>query len=303
MQVALCRRREEALRTGVLRLGAGRSHAPLVDAWAVVHRVQNPVRPLPREFLGRPQDRTERDADPRRVGTAGRDRRGAYRCDLLLGFGQRLAPQHECLGVLATDPVRGLGRPAEEQWNVADRLDLTYVVLEAVVAALVVERFGGRPRLLQDFQVLVGPVVALVFVEVVAVALLLGVATAGDRVDGDPAAAELIQRRERTGGERRRHEAGPVRNEQAEALGVLGNVRGDLRTVRPAGSVADQDAVESAVLVRAGKPLRVVRVDDGAVRRVDLARMLRADHAEEFDGHAGTPSRDGGDSTGCDSGD
>ena len=85
--------------------------------------------------------------------------------------------------------------------------------------AVVVERRGPRPRFAHDVEVLVGAAVARVVVEEVAVALLLGVVAAGDDVDGYATVAELVQRGRLARGQRRRDEAGPVRDQKAEPVG------------------------------------------------------------------------------------
>ena len=81
-------------------------------------------------------------------------------------------------------------------------------------------------------EVFVGAVVALVLEQVVAVAALLAVAAAGDDVDADPAAGELIERGECPRGQRRRHEARPVRDQEVQPLGVRGRVSRHLGAVR-----------------------------------------------------------------------
>ena len=119
--------------------------------------------------------------------------------------------------------------------------------------------------------------------QVVAVTTLLEVASAGDRVHGDPALRELVHGGEHPRGQRRRHEAGPVGHEQPEALGVGGRVRGDLGAFRPAGAVAHQDAVEAAVFMGLGEPAGVVRVDRRPGADSGLRRVAGADHADELD--------------------
>ena len=89
---------------------------------------------------------------------------------------------------------------------------------------------------------------------------------AGDDVHRDPAVAELVEGGELAGGERRGDEAGAVRDQEAEPLGVRGGVRRDLGAVGLRGRVADQHPVESGVLVGADEPPGVVLVDDRAAR-------------------------------------
>ena len=74
--------------------------------------------------------------------------------------------------------------------------------------------------MLDDVEVLVGTGVAVVLGQVVALALLLGVVAAGDDVDRDPAAGELVEGGEALGRPGGEDEAGPVGDEDAEPLGA-----------------------------------------------------------------------------------
>ena len=270
VQLALGRRGQQPLRAPVLRLGAAQHLRP---APLALERLpvglgggQDLMRPLPGQLLGRAQDGPERHADPGRLGPPGRGRRGLHRRDLLAGLGQRLAPQRVHVGVPPADPVGRVRGPAEVHRDA--RLlrgpDLGVVVLELVVAALVAERRVRGPGLLHDVQVLAGPVVALVLGQVVAVAALLGVTAAGDDVHRDPPARELVQGGERAGGQGRGHEPRPVRDQEAQRLGVGGGVGGHLEAVGLGRGVADQHPVEPGVLVGAGEPPDVAAVHDRA---------------------------------------
>ena len=187
----------------------------------------------------------------------------------------------------AADPVCGLGRTPEVQgdprplWGA----DLGVEVLEPVVVSAVPERLLRRPRQLQDVQVLISPVVPLVLGHVVAVAALFGVAAAGDDVHRDPPPGELVEGREHPGGERGRHEPGPVCHQEAQPLGMGSGVRSHLGAVGLGGVVADEHPVEARVLVRLREAPRVVVVDDGPAGRAGLGLVLGADHADELDGH------------------
>ena len=99
----------------------------------------------------------------------------------------------------------------------------------------------------------------------------------------------LPEGRERPGGQRRGHEPGAVGHQEAEPLGVGGGVRGDLGAVGLGGVVADEDAVEARVLVGPGEAPKLVLVDGRAARRARLGLVLRADHADELDGHGVSP--------------
>ncbi len=188
--------------------------------------------PFPGKVLGRAEDRPERHADPR-LGPTGLLGGLVYRRDLLGGLGQRLAPQSEHVRMLAADPVGRLRGAAEVQGDVRllDRTHSGQVVLQLVVPPLVAERFGGRPRLADDVEVLVGAVVAFVLGQVVAVAPLFGVAAAGDDVDGDPAGGEVVEGGEIAGRDRREDHPRPVRDQVPQALGVGRGIGRDLDVV------------------------------------------------------------------------
>ncbi len=293
VQLALLRCGQQPLRAHVLRAGAAQAPGLAAAAGAeragvLLGRREDAVGALPGQFLGRAEDRPEAHADAGGVGAARRLGGGVDRVDLLLRLRQRLAPQGVGVGVLAADPVGG-GRGAAEVEPDPRTLrgaDLGVEVLDLVVAALVGKRLLRGPGLLEDVQVLVGAVVALVLGQVVPVAALLGVAAAGDDVHRDPAAGELVQGGERAGRQRRRDESGAVRDQEAEALGVRGGVGGDLGAVGPGRAVADEHPVEPGVLVRPGEAPHVVGVDDRACGQPDLRLVLGADHADELDGHA-----------------
>ena len=85
----------------------------------------------------------------------------------------------------------------------------------------------------------------------VAVLGLVGVAAAGDDVHRQAAAAQLVERRQLAGGERRRHEARPMRQQETQPLGDRRGVRPDEEPVGRIREVADQHAVEAGALVDA----------------------------------------------------
>ena len=297
VQLALLGRGEQPLRADVGRLLAAQPPGLAAAAGSEVGhvllgRLQDAVGALPGQLLGRAEDGTEAHADAGGVGAARRLGGGVDRVDLLLRLRQGLAPEGEGVGVLAADPVGGSRGAAEVQPDprTLGGADLGVEVLDLVVPALVGERLLGGPGLLEDVQVLVGAVVALVLGQVVAVAALLGVAAAGDDVHRDPAAGELVEGGERPRGQGRRDEPRSVRDQEAEPLGVRGGVGGDLGAVGPGGAVADEHPVEPGVLVRPGEAPDVVGVDDRACRQPDLRFVLGADHSDELDGHVPPPS-------------
>ena len=178
VQLALGGGGQQPLRADVLRLVAAeaeRLRAPLgaEGGDVLLGGLEDAVGALPGEFLGRAEDRPEADARCRAVSAAAGVLGGRVdRVDLLLGLGQRLAPQGVGVGVLAADPVGRLGRAAEVQPDpvLLGRLDAGLVVLDLVVLAVVAERLVGRPGQPDDVEVLVGAGVALVLGQVVAVA-------------------------------------------------------------------------------------------------------------------------------------
>ncbi len=151
--------------------------------------------------------------------------------------------------------------------------------------ALVVEGLPARPGLLDDPDVLAGPVVALVLRQEVALALLFVVVAARDEVHGEPAVAELVEGREGLGGERRVRHVGPVGEQDLEPVELRDDVRGGGCRVRCAGRVGEQDAVPVVVLVGAGQAQRVVAVEGGAAAGVGLRAVVGGGDSEEFHGH------------------
>ena len=120
MQLALGGGGQEPLRADVLRRVAAEAPglgAPLGAEGrdVLLGGLQDAVGALPGQFLGRAEDRAEADGDAGGVGAARVPGGLVDRVDLLLGLGQRLAPQRVGVGVLAADPVGRLRRPAEVQ--------------------------------------------------------------------------------------------------------------------------------------------------------------------------------------------
>ena len=67
-----------------------------------------------------------------------------------------------------------------------------------------------------------GAAIALLLGREVAVALLLGVARAGDDVQRDAAVGQVVEGRDLARGQGRRDEARPMRDQEAQPLGVHG---------------------------------------------------------------------------------
>ena len=117
--------------------------------------------------------------------------------------------------------------------------------------------------------------VALLLGGEVAVALLLGVAGAGDDVQGDAALGQVIEGRDLAGGQGRRHEARAMGDQKAQPLGVMGGVLGHQETFGRRGRVADQRQVEARLVVGLGVRLQVGR-RDAALDDMDRGLAARA---------------------------
>ena len=98
------------------------------------------------------------------------------------------------------------------------------------------------------------------------VALLLVVVAAGDHVQGEAAVADLVERGHGLRREGRVRDVGPVREQQLEALRVVGDVRRGLRGVGAAGGVRGEDAVPARLLVGPGEGERELLVERGPER-------------------------------------
>ena len=112
-----------------------------------------------------------------------------------------------------------------------------------------VEGLARGPGAAQQADIFVGAAIALVVVGPVAVLRLVGVAAAGDDVDGEPPARQLVQCRQFARGERRRDKPRAVRQQKPEPPGHRRGMRADEKPVGGVGEIADQHAVEPGALV------------------------------------------------------
>src|SRR5580692_7564392 len=118
---------------------------------------------------------------------------GVDRHDLLSSLGQRLAPQAEDVALLAAHPVGVGGGAADgDRDGLLVGADVSLEPLELVVRALMADRPPLAPDPAHDLDELVRPLVTLLLGQVVPLAVLLDVVTAGDDVDAEPAAADLV---------------------------------------------------------------------------------------------------------------
>ena len=269
---------EQALRAGRGR-GAGRLPAMGDDPLQVA------VRLVPRFGFRGAEDGSHGDAEGR--GAPGRRGR-PHGIHPRRGVRERLAPEHVDVGVLGADRHRGPGGAAEvdRDRGALQRLHVGEGVFHLVELALVIERLGAGPHGPHDVEELVGAPVAVVLRGPVAVARQLAVAAAGDDVERDPAAAEMIERHRGAGGDRRRLEPRPVRHQHVQALRVRGGMGGDEPGIGTGGVVADEDPVEPRRFVGAGEIAHEVRIDRGLDRQgdgaVDLRDVVGPDHADEL---------------------
>ncbi len=171
--------------------------------------------------------------------------------DLLRDGGRRLAPRQVDVGVLGRD-LAGGGRGAAEV-DLGDRVGqlLELRALDAQVLAGE-GHLLARPEPAHDREELAAALVAAVLVEEVAVgALLVGLA-AGDDVEQEAAAGEVLEGRGHLGGQRRRGEAGPERDEELEPLRERGeHRRGEPRVLAPRAG-RGQRGLEAELLGAAG---------------------------------------------------
>src|SRR5208337_4519511 len=124
--------------------------------------------------------------------------RCAHARDRRRRFRQRLTPQRIDVGMLACDCDRRIRRTAEVDRNVRflNRLYVREGANELVVLALMIDWLVRRPHAAKNFDILVGALIALVMRDEIAVLALLAVVTARDDMHREPAAAEMIERRQ-----------------------------------------------------------------------------------------------------------
>ena len=166
--------------------------------------------------------------------------------------------------MLARDLDRGIGAAADEGVDAAllHRLHLREAFLDLVIFAGIVERLLAGPFQPHDVEELAGAGVALVLVvERVAVLAQFGGVAAGDDVQRDAAAIELVEGRELARQQRRRGEARPLRDHHLERFGDLQHVLGDLQRIRRGRMKRQQRAVEAGKLMRFRHRLDIGRVE------------------------------------------
>ena len=145
------------------------------------------------------------------------------------------------------------------------------------------------PDAAKDFDILVGARIAFVMRQEIAILALVGVVAARDDVNGEPPAAEMIERRQLARGQSRRHEARPVRQHQAELLRHKRRIRCDDEAIGGVGEISDQYAIEVRLFMGLREAAHVVDVDRWSAWRMNLRCGLGADHADELDAHGRSP--------------
>src|SRR3979490_2505689 len=116
--------------------------------------------------------------------------------------------------MLARDLDRGVGATADKDRNAltAIRFYLREAVLHLIIFAVIGKRLFAGPFRPHHIEELAGAGVALILVvDDIAILLQLGGVAAGDDMQGDPAAGELIDGRKLASKQRRRGEAGTLR--------------------------------------------------------------------------------------------
>ena len=130
----------------------------------------------------------------------------------------------------------------------------------------------------------------------ISLASLIGLVAAGDEVNGDSSATgEVIQGGGHPSQEHRLYESRTMGDQYLQMVGLVehgGGNRPDLLVHR---SVAHEDTVKTGLLMGAGDVDQIVGIDNRSVhpvdhravdqRALDLRRIPRPHHADDFDGH------------------
>src|SRR5438874_4636278 len=150
-------------------------------------------------------------------------------------------------------PDRRVGAAAAVNWDVGKLAAADFRIGPAgpVERALMIKRRRLGPNPAQERHVFCGAAIAGLGVGPVAVLGLIGVAAAGDDVHRQTATAQLIERRQLAGGDRRCDETRPMRQQKTQPLGNRGGMRPDQEPIGRIREIADQHAVEAGPLVDA----------------------------------------------------
>jgi hypothetical protein len=218
----------------------------------------------------------------RRDGAGGRADTGDDVAHLCMG----LAPQCVNIGMLAGDLDRRVGSAAEIDRD-ARALNRPYFgggAGETIIGTLVIDRAIGGPDRFQDADIFVGTGVALVLVQIIAVALLVDIVAAGDNMDRGTPLAQLIERREAAGCVGRCLKTWPMGDQEPDPARMGRDMGGNLQPIRSVRIPTDQKAVESALIMCLGRGAQIAKIDRFSLCTMDFRLLARLDHADEFDG-------------------
>ena len=164
---------------------------------------------------------------------------------------------------------------------------------DLVEFARVIERRGRSPRPAHYVHVFGRAPVARRVVRVVAVPSLVRVTAASDDVHGETPARELVERREFSRGQCRRHETRPMREQEFECRRRSRRMSRDQKPVRRMGIVADQHAIEAAALVQARGFRNHRRIERRAIGRNDFRGDPRRHPTDHLNRHCVAPASPG----------
>lgn len=156
---------------------------------------------------------------------------------------------------------------------------------EAIEPAGVIERLVARPDAPHHLEIFVGARIALVVGEEITVLPLFGIASAGDDMDYDASAGELVERRELARCERGRGESRPVRDHEPEPLRHRRGMPGDQNAFRRGRVERHEGAIEAALLMGFRNRFDIIAVEHRPLRRMNFGEFAGADVTDEFDAH------------------
>src|SRR5579871_3160513 len=190
--------------------------------------------------------------------------------------------------MLAGDSDRRIGRTAEIDRNawLLEAADRSGCILEPVIPAVVRDwpRFG--PDALQDLHVFIGACIPLILIEPVAIAMLIHIVAAADDMDRRTTTGNLIKRRKFAGREGWCDETRPMRDQEADPIGVRCGTGRNQETVRTIRKISDKQPIEPAGLGCLSEVADVAAIQHQIARRMNFRALPMMDHADEFDGHA-----------------
>lgn len=149
-----------------------------------------------------------------------------------------------------------------------------------------IHRLFGGPHRAKGLKEGIGARIALVVIEIIAVAALLGVIAAADDMHRQPSAQQMFKGSELTRGEGRRDKTGTMSQQKADLLRRQARQRGHQKSVGLIGPVAHQQAVKPGGLVGLRETHDVIAVKNRTDRGDGFRRQAVADHAEKLNAHA-----------------